>query len=906
MPSPFEFDGTSGDTAAQKKKADSSPYIKNSDRDEQDEDRVAESSRLASEDDVVRVFDNKGPLSEKEGYRIRPGQVQMARDVLDAIYDGHNLVVEAGTGVGKTFAYLVPILLSGRKALISTYSKALQDQLYDKDIKFLTQVLDIDVSISILKGASNYLCMKNMSRVFGVPEPRGEQGRSHPGQETDSVPPVPGTGVGIQTDLLMGGTGGSPALNTESINRNRKIINAIKNYIRCAKTGEIEEFKNHMQATAGIEASELNLGRIGVNKINCSKRNCPFYDECYLVNARKRAKNSRIVILNQSLLCYGVQNDEMLFPKAGIVVVDEAHKFEDTLRDAFSAEIGTESINEAITSVYLTKAYEKIKNDISATEKRIKKSNADTKNSAPAKGAAGTSCLSDEEERRLGYQRVILQEIDKVLADLRHFAEGKNTDSFPSFIDNIYTDEDCCLLPQYEKMSYRISTCASSRSRNSAVVQQASEEAVLLDLNLDKFIKGIHLFGEKVGAVYMKLTGLSDAVRILYSEDNSSTELKECIDELEEVTKVFIDTYDFIGGTIQYLNTCKSSGMMASSYYYWYRKVSGGGFTITKSPFRPSMEFKNFFLSKEDCFHSFIFASATIDTGGVKSPAIDLLVQDESAAKTSDEADETPQVAKETDFRNFRYGIGLSSDNTICKLVYSPFDFKNNAILCVPEELASFTSSYDDSLSKNLVYASPTNILKMLAPVINATRGGVFILVTSYDACRRYADALRKNQVLTLGFDRTRKVFEQEKNISNNNHLIRRFREAGDAILIGTKSFWEGVDIPGSALSLVIIDKIPFPQKTVHRFMTRMMYESEGMNAFDRVDVTSAIIDLKQGAGRLIRTERDKGAVIICSRDLLNSANKSYAGRILNSLSYFNMTNRIDVVRDLIENDFGK
>ena len=96
-------------------------------------------------------------------------------------------------------------------------------------------------------------------------------------------------------------------------------------------------------------------------------------------------------------------------------------------------------------------------------------------------------------------------------------------------------------------MSYRISTCASSRSRNSAVVQQASEEAVLLDLNLDKFIKGIHLFGEKVGAVYMKLTGLSDAVRILYSEDNSSTELKECIDELEEVTKVFIDTYDFIG-----------------------------------------------------------------------------------------------------------------------------------------------------------------------------------------------------------------------------------------------------------------------------------------------------------------------------------------------------------------------
>ena len=906
MPSPFEFNGTSGVSAAKKKKADNSPFTKNIGRDEPDEDKVAESSRLASEDDVVRVFDNKGPLSEKEGYRIRPGQVRMACDVLDAIYDGHNLVVEAGTGVGKTFAYLVPILLSGRKALISTYSKALQDQLYDKDIKFLKQVLDIDVSISILKGASNYLCKKNMSRVFGVPEPRGEQGNGQSGQEAVPVLPAPGTGVGIQTELLMGEAGGSPALNTESINRNRKIITAVKNYISCAKTGEIEEFKNHMQATAGIEASELNIGRIGVNKINCSKKKCPFYEECYLVNARKRAKNSRIVILNQSLLCYGVQNDEMLFPKVGIVVVDEAHKFEDTLRDAFSAEIGTESINEAITAVYLTKAYEKIKNDIASTEKRIKKPNVESKKTEPAKGSAGTSGLSDEEERRLRYQRVILQEIDKVLADLRHFAEGRSTDSFPSFIDNIYTDNECCLLPQYEKMSYRISTCASSKIRNSAAVQQASEEAVLLDLNLDKFIKGLHLFGEKVGAVYMKLTGLSDAVRILYSEANGSSEIKDGIDELEEVTKVFTDTYDFIGSTIQYLNTCKSSGMMASSYYYWYRKVSGGGFSITRSPFRPSVEFKNFFLTKEDCFNSFIFASATIDTGGVKSPAMDLLVPDESVRETSGENDETSQVVKETDFRNFRFGIGLSSDNTVCKLVYSPFDFKNNAILCVPEELSSFTSNYDDSLSKNLVYASPTNILKMLAPVINATRGGVFILVTSYDACRRYADALRKNQVMTLGFDRTRKVFEQEKNVSNNNHLIRRFKEAGDAILIGTKSFWEGVDIPGSALSLVIIDKIPFPQKTVHRFMTRMMYESEGLNAFDRVDVTSAIIDLKQGAGRLIRTEKDKGAVIICSRDLLNSANKSYAGRILNSLSYFNMTNRIDVVRDLIENDFRK
>ena len=885
MPSPFEFDRHSSPFNG----SGMPTFFKTSGNDEPEENTEAETSELTSEDEVTRVFDNKGPLSEKEGYKIRPGQVEMAKEVLKAIYGRHNLVVEAGTGVGKTFAYLVPILLSGRKALISTYSKALQDQLFNKDIKFLKSVLGVSCYVSVLKGASNYICLKGMSRAFSVPEPPKSSDEADSGGSSHEEIPA-------QQDLFAGMIDEAQAgLTREQIQKNKKIVNTVKNYLKSARTGEIEEFKNYMMSTGGFEPEVLQLNRLAYKKAFCNKKSCPFSENCFLSIARKKAKTSQIVVLNQSLLCYGVQNDEMLFPKAGIVVVDEAHKFEDTLRDAFSAEIGTESFNEAISSVFISQPYEKVKKDLNGREKKrtggkklVEGKLRDT--AADKNGEAD----NNEQDAVIRYEHELLSEVDKVMADLKRFVDGKNKDSFLSYLDNMYTDDSCSLLPQYEKQAYRISTCASvQKNRQEATVTFGSEEAVLMDLNIDRFIQGLYRLGEKVGMAHKAVSRLNEGAKVILTQAGRTSELKSVSEEGEAVLNIFVDTYNFIGGIIQYINTCRTSGMMASAYYYWYTKVAETGFTITKSPFRPSMEFKNFFLSKEDCFHSFIFASATIDTGATSSPALDLLYDKKSESGTG----------KETDFQNFRYGIGLSSDNTVCRLVYSPFDFKNNAILCVPEDLANFTSNYDESKSKNLPYSCPMNTIKMLAPVINATKGGIFILVTSYDACHRYAEALRKNQFTSFGFTTARKVLEQERN-STNNGLISKFKEAGNAILIGTKSFWEGVDIPGDALSLVIIDKIPFPQKTVHKFMTRMRYESEGMNAFDKVDVTSAIIDLKQGVGRLIRTETDKGAVIICSKDLLSSANKSYAGRILNSLSYFNITNRIEVVRDLMENDF--
>ena len=104
-------------------------------------------------------FDANGPLSKViDGYQIRPSQVEMASMVNEAISDEQSAIIEAGTGIGKTFAYLAPALMKGGKVIISTATKNLQDQLFNKDIPKIREALNIPVKVNLLKGRSNYIC----------------------------------------------------------------------------------------------------------------------------------------------------------------------------------------------------------------------------------------------------------------------------------------------------------------------------------------------------------------------------------------------------------------------------------------------------------------------------------------------------------------------------------------------------------------------------------------------------------------------------------------------------------------------------------------------------------------------------------------------------------------------------
>ncbi len=173
--------------------------------------------------------------------------------------------------------------------------------------------------------------------------------------------------------------------------------------------------------------------------------------------------------------------------------------------------------------------------------------------------------------------------------------------------------------------------------------------------------------------------------------------------------------------------------------------------------------------------------------------------------------------------------------------------------------------------------------------LVSITRGGAFVLCTSVRMMRALRDALRGAWTWPTSMQG-----EAPKRV-----LLERFRAAGDAVLFATSSFWEGVDVPGRALRLVIIDKLPFdaPNDPVTAARIARLTE-EGLDAFDAYQVPTAAIALKQGFGRLVRTRSDAGIVAILDRRLLT---RNYGRTLLTSLPPASQLASLDEVRTFWE-----
>jgi ATP-dependent DNA helicase DinG len=174
-------------------------------------------------------------------------------------------------------------------------------------------------------------------------------------------------------------------------------------------------------------------------------------------------------------------------------------------------------------------------------------------------------------------------------------------------------------------------------------------------------------------------------------------------------------------------------------------------------------------------------------------------------------------------------------------------------------------------------------------PVLRAAGGGAFFLCTSLRAMRRTHELLQA-RLADEGLDMPLLVQGE----GSKNELLERFRRLGNAVLVGSQSFWEGVDVRGEALSLVVIDKIPFapPDDPVLSARIEQM-KREGRNAFMEYQLPRAVISIKQGAGRLIRDERDRGVLMICDPRLIA---KPYGRRVWQSLPPMKRTRELSVV----------
>ncbi|MGQ0700303.1 MAG: ATP-dependent DNA helicase [Panacagrimonas sp.] len=223
------------------------------------------------------------------------------------------------------------------------------------------------------------------------------------------------------------------------------------------------------------------------------------------------------------------------------------------------------------------------------------------------------------------------------------------------------------------------------------------------------------------------------------------------------------------------------------------------------------------------------------------------------------------------DFAHFRRQIGMPDAQALA--LESPFDYTTQARLHLPESLPE-PSAPDYS----------QRVADLCVPLIQASGGGAFVLCTSHRALRLIAERLR----LMLRFP----LFVQGDD--DRSRLVELFAQAGNGVLVGTSSFWEGVDVKGRALRLVVIDKLPFTAPGDPVYDARLTaLRRNGGSPFVDVQLPEAIVSLRQGAGRLIRDETDRGLLVLCDPRLRT---KSYGGKILSSLPQMPRVDQVQAV----------
>jgi len=250
--------------------------------------------------DLARIFGPGGPFArELPAYRLRPQQIAMAEAVAHTIDAGGQLVAEAGTGTGKTFAYLVPALLSGGKVIVSTGTKTLQDQLFKRDLPLVRDALKLPITVALLKGRANYVCHHHLERTRSL----------------DSL--------ATRADV--------------------RYLQHIESFARTSASGDRAEL-------ADVPENATIWSQVTSTRENCLGGECPHYAECFVMKARKDALAADVVVINHHLfLADVVLKDEGLadlLPRCNTVILDEAHQLPETATLFFGEQVSAGQLSE--------------------------------------------------------------------------------------------------------------------------------------------------------------------------------------------------------------------------------------------------------------------------------------------------------------------------------------------------------------------------------------------------------------------------------------------------------------------------------------------------------------------------------------------------------------------------------
>lgn len=624
---------------------------------------------------MKHIFGDGGLLSTHiENYAPRDQQLEMAIYIEKALAESATLIAEAGTGTGKTYAYLAPAILSGQKVFISTGTKNLQDQLFNKDLPTLKKALATPFQASLLKGRSNYLCHYRLDLA-----------RTNPQQK------------------YYHGT-----------------LQKLAKWSGYTKSGDLSE-SNILEDNSSL------WPKVTSTIDNCLGQECPNYDECFVIEARKKAQEADIVVINHHLLMSDMalkaSGQGEVLPSADAYIIDEAHQLPDIASQFLGSRISSHQIQE-----------------------------------------------------------LCRDSIDEMVQDAEDMGEIR----------------DCA-----DKVEATLHGLRASIGDH------------------DQRIPWLHVL-EKLG-VKTKLADLVSCLADLLEQLELAAErgkgLQQChlrCDELIALLAFF-----------EHKNP-------DDNMILWV-DIRATGLVLHATPYEVSHCFQQWMDEKPTAW---IFTSATLTVAGK--------------------------------FNNFSQQLGIADATS--KIWPSPFDFERQSLLYMPHIPVE---PKEDSYNQY--------IIERAEQIINYSQGRIFLLFTSYKAMNIVAEALADIDYPLM-----------VQGTASKAKLLDDFRQHGNAVLLGTNSFWEGVDVRGQALSCVMIDKIPFASPGDPVLQARIdALREQGGNPFSSIQIPAAVIQLKQGIGRLIRDPNDYGVLVLCDPRFLT---KPYGKLFLRSLPAMPITQDIEDV----------
>jgi ATP-dependent DNA helicase DinG len=685
--------------------------------------------------DVAALLAPQGPIARALGqFEDRPTQRDMAAYIADAYNDGGVALLEAGTGVGKSFAYLAPALVwareNGERTIVSTNTINLQEQLVGKDLPILARALgtgDHSPTFALLKGWRNYLCLARLEQARDAEHSLFEDARA------------------AELDGLAG-------------------------WAARTSDGSLSDLADEPTAEVwDAVAAESDL---------CTRLKCPHFERCFVFQARRRAAEADVVVVNHHLLASDLAvrmasdnwQEAAVLPPYRRLVLDEAHHVEDVAAMHLGAQVSRLGVERLLA--------------------RLEKNG-----------------------------RGLLPTLGAMLAERDDLLSAASRDLVrQSLFDGVAAARragDTLFALLAERLDHEPGPMPVLRLTDAFAADAVWTQG--LDVTLDNLLLVFSRVAEGVETIADRLS-LDDP-----SERHTQLvgELRGVVRRLEAVATGLTAALRPPAGGAAAVRWLERRG----------RKVANLSLAAVPLDLAPILK-ENLF----DRVETVVLTSATLAAGG------------------------------EFGYLEERLGLDLPPSRVRAREIHaSPFDFPSQCLFGIPTDLPE---PRDNESGHDAAVA------RVLVELAQASDGGMFVLFTSHGALRRAADAVRgpiggRWPLLVQGD-------------GQRDQLLRRFREAGSAVLLGTDSFWEGVDVPGRALRVLILAKLPFKVPTEPLTAARLeRLEARGLNGFMHYLVPNAALKLKQGFGRLIRSTTDVGAVVLLDRRVVT---KRYGQLVLEGL----------------------